>query len=325
MQKYKGIKASILAVTVLSFFILLIGVACRDQVTVIQTRNDTGFAEVRNVTETEMVQEDAPAGVRKEYTFLLDTDISYDMSLAFYTVHQYVTVWINGEMVYSLQPSQEHHISKTLGSNWVLIPLDSRDGGKEVRVEITPVYQSFKNREVTFLVGSPLAIYRNRLSRDLPQILLGIIAILMGIIFSGVAGYNLIRRHPGKRLAMLGLFSAMLGFWKLNDTRFTPFIDDGQPVLSYYIAITMLILVVLPLLQWVKGDFSEKGRRLISVYETDFAVACQILCFLQWMNVRDLRELIPVIHVMLGIGAAMLIGLVAVEWRQKESRERIFV
>ena len=323
MRNYKRIKDSIFVVTILSFLCLLIGIACRDQVTEIQTRTDSGFTEVKNVTETEKVQEDAPAGVRKVYTFLLDTDIPYDTSLAFYTVHQYVTVRINGEMVYSLQPSQGRHISRTVGSNWVMIPLYAEDGGKEVKVEISPVYQSFQNREVAFLVGSPLAIYRNRLARDLPQILLGSIAILMGITFLGVAGYSLLRKHPGKKLAMLGLVSVMLGLWKLCDTRFTPFMDAGQPVLFYYIAIMMLMLVMLPLLQWMKDDFTEKGRRLISGYETGIAVVWLVQFAFQWMKICDLRELMPVTHIMMGIGAVILVCLVAVEWKHKEGRKRV--
>lgn len=322
MSTFNKIKVSIFVVTFLSFFSLLISIGFRDQVTAVRTRSETGFTEVKNVTETEKVQRDAPAGIRKEYTFRLDADIDHDTSLAFYTVHQYVTVWLDGENIYSLQPSEGTRISKTVGSNWVMIPLDFKDGGKEVRVEITPVYTSFKNREVTFLVGSPLAIYRNRLTRNLPQILLGSVAILMGLTFLGVAGYSLIRKRPGKRLAMLGLFSVMLGFWRLNDTRFTPFMDAGQPVLFYYIAITMPMLGMLPLLQWMKSDFSEKGRKIISGYEIGIAIVCLIQFLLQWMGVCDLRESMPVTHIMMGIGAVILAGLVVSERKQKEHREK---
>ena len=69
MSTFNKIKVSIFVVTFLSFFSLLISIGFRDQVTAVRTRSETGFTEVKNVTETEKVQIDAPAGIRKEYTF----------------------------------------------------------------------------------------------------------------------------------------------------------------------------------------------------------------------------------------------------------------
>lgn len=105
-----------------------------------------------------------------------------------------------------------------------MIPLYREDAGKEIRVEITPVYESFRDREVVFLIGSQLAIYTDRLYRDLPQLVLGIMAVFAGVVFVCVAVHNLIRKHRGQSLAALGMFSVMLGFWRLTDTRFTLFI-----------------------------------------------------------------------------------------------------
>lgn len=304
------------ALAVIALVILLVTVSQTEDRTVTGTRSSSGFAAVEDVTETELTQEDAPIGVKKEYTFTLGDAIAHDTSLAFYTVHQYVTVYLDGEEIYSLKPAGSHRFTKTVGSNWVMIPLYAADSGKEVKVEITPVYESFRNREVTFLIGSPLAIYRNRLAKDLPQIILGSIAILMGLTFVCVAFYSFIKKRPGKRLAILGIFSVMLGLWRLTDTRFTPFMDGGKPVLFYYIAVTMPMLGMLPLVQWTKDDFSEKGRRVISGYETGIAMLCLLQFILQWMGIYDLRESMTATHVSMGTGAAILVGL-AVKERKK--------
>ena len=254
--------------------------------------------------------------MQKEYTFTLGDTIAPDTSLAFYTVHQYVTVYLDGEELYSLKPAGSHRFTKTVGSNWVMIPLYAADAGKKVKVDITPVYESFRNREVTFLIGSPLAIYRNRLAKDLPQIILGSIAILMGLTFVCVACYSFIKKRPGKRLAILGLFSVMLGLWRLMDTRFTPFMDNGQPVFFYYIAVTMPMLGMLPLVQWTKDSFSEKGCRVISGYEAGVAMLCLLQFVLQWLGIYDLRESMTATHISMGMGAAILVGL-AVKERKK--------
>lgn len=62
-----------------------------------------------------------------------------------------------------------------------MIPLYREDAGREVRVEITPVYENFRDRQIDFLIGSQLAIYRERLGKDLPQLILGMMAVFVGI------------------------------------------------------------------------------------------------------------------------------------------------
>ena len=242
---------------------ILLGFLCvTDNVEVSRSRKDAGYFQVEDVSCIEQKDDEAPIGIRKDYTFGLGESFGSDTCLAFYTVHQYVDVYLDGEKIYSLKPSGQNRISKTVGSNWVMIPLYREDAGKEIRVEITPVYESFCDREVVFLIGSQLAIYTDRLYRDLPQLVLGIMAVFAGVVFVCVAGHNLIRKHRGKSLAALGMFSVMLGFWRLTDTRFTPFIFPYRPVLLFYVSVTMLMLGMVPLIKWMEERFNKVSRRI---------------------------------------------------------------
>lgn len=321
MLKCRQIKKYVIFLAVASLFLLFVKIAVSDKVAVVQTRRNSEITTIEAEEVSELVQEDAPIGMKTVYTFTLEDVIPNDRTLAFYTVHQYVTVYLDGEKVYSLQPAGENRLTKTVGSNWVMIPLYAEDGGKKVQVEITPAYKSFKNREITFLLGSSLAIYKDRLTRDLPQILLGSVAILMGFVFLGAAGYNLLKRRAGKRLAALGMFSVMVGLWKLNDTRFTPFMDGGKPVLLYYIAIAMPMFGMLPLVQWTKKSFSEKGQRVLEYYEIATVLLWLFQFFLQWMRICDLRESMTATHVSIGTGAVILAILVLKEHREKTYKE----
>ena len=324
MSDKKMVKVSSIAlssIAILALVILLVTISRTEDVSITGTRSTSGFAAIDDVTETEITREDAPIGIQKEYTFTLGGAIRHDTSLAFYIVHQYVTVYLDGKEIYSLKPSGSHRFTKTVGSNWVMIPLYATDSGKEVKVDITPVYKSFRDRKVTFIIGSPLAIYRSRLAKDLPQIILGGIAILMGVVFVCVAVYSFIKKRPGKRIAVLGIFSVMLGLWRLTDTRFTPFMDNEQPVLIYYITITMPMLGMLPLMQWTKDSFSEMGRKVISGYEVGIAILCLLQFFLQWFGIYDIRETIQATHVSMGTGAAILVGL-AVKERKKNDGDK---
>lgn len=302
---------SIIAGVVLILFLGWLYVT--DNVEVRQSRNDSGFTAVKDYTCVEIEDDEAPIGVKKEYTFTLNETLDGDSHLAFYTVHQYVNVWLDGQNIYSLKPSGTKRISKTVGSNWVMIPLYREDARKEIRVEITPVYESFRDREVEFLIGSSLAIYTNRLSKDLPQLILGIMAVFVGLVFGCVAAYNLIKKRRGKDLASLGIFSVMLGLWRLTDTRFTPFIFPEKPVFLFCVSVTMLMLGMIPVVRWIEGYSYKESRRVLDVYCIFAALVCLVQLLLQFLGILDLRETLLVTHIMIAVGIAVVIGSVIYE------------
>ena len=59
-----------------------------------QSRTDEGFWTVRDLVCCEVADADVPIGVIKQYTFTINEGLEKDTCLAFYTVHQYVEVYI---------------------------------------------------------------------------------------------------------------------------------------------------------------------------------------------------------------------------------------
>ena len=304
---------------------ILIYLCVMDNTKVWQNRTAPGFIRVEDYACREVESVEAPIGVIKEYTFTMGDMPSPDTYLAFYTVHQYVDVYVDDQPVYNLKPSEGNHLIKTVGSNWTMIPMYAEDVGKTVRVDITPVYESFRNREVELLLGSRLAIYTNRLYQDLPQLMLSIMAIFTGAVFLSIAGYNLFKRQRGEGLAALGLFSVMMGFWRLTDTRFTPFIFPGKPVLLFYISITMLMLGMVPIIKVVEGRVNRVSRRILEGYCRVALGICLVQLLLQIFGGLDLRENLLVTHIVIIVGVCIIVGNVIFD-RIKypdESRKRV--
>lgn len=311
-------KLSILLLVIagLSLMVLL-GLLCvTENVEIQQSRTDSGFVTVTDFSCKEIYDANAPIGVRQEYTFRISETLQNDTHLAFYTVHQYVNVYLDGQSLYSLKPSQKNWLSKTVGSNWVMIPLYREDAGKEICVDITPVYESFRDREVEFLIGSQLAIYIDRLSKDLPQLLLGIMAVFVGGVFICIGGYSLIKKHHGKSLTALGMFSVMMGLWRLNDTRFSPFIMQDKPVLLFYISVAMLMLSIVQLVRWTEERFHKTSHRILDMYCIGAALICLVQVLLQFLGVLDLRDTLFITHIVIAVGTLILIGNVIYEWKK---------
>ena len=272
-----------------------------------QSRTDDGFAAANNYVCREVENEDAPIGIIKEYTFTLDEDFERDTYLSFYTVHQYVEVYIDGQLVYSMKPSGKLFI-KTIGSNWTMIPLYREDAGKEIRVNIITVYESFRDREVEFLVGSKFSICADRLRQDWPQILLSVMAIFIGIVFICIAGYKLLNKRSDGALAALGTFSVMMGLWRLTDTRFTPFLVPEKPILMFYTSMAMLMIGMVPLIKSMEKHFNKVSRRILDWYCIAAASVCIVQLLFQIFGGVDMRENIYITHLMIAAGSIVLVG-----------------
>ena len=272
-----------------------------------QSRTDDGFAAANNYVCREVENEDAPIGIIKEYTFTLDEDFERDTYLSFYTVHQYVEVYIDGQLVYSMKPSGEL-FTRTIGGNWSMIPLYREDAGKEIRVNIIPVYESFRDREVQFLVGSRLSVFLDRLHQDWPQLLLSVMAIFIGIVFICIAGYKLLNKRSDGALAALGTFSVMMGLWRLTDTRFTPFLVPEKPILMFYTSMAMLMIGMVPLIKSMEKHFNKVSRRILDWYCIAAASVCIVQLLFQIFGGVDMRENIYITHLMIAAGSIVLVG-----------------
>lgn len=303
-------KASVFLSAIAGIFLIafLIHIYADVNVEVYQSRNNNTFTNVSDYTCEEIQCDDAPIGIKKVYTFSLDNALENDTNLAFYTVHQYAEVFMEDELIYSLKPSRENSTIKTVGCNWTMVPVYREDAGKKIRVEITPVYESFRNREVVFLTGSALSIFAGRLMRDMPQLLLSIAALLVGFVFICIAVYCMFRKQYSKRLAALGIFSVMMGLWRLTDTRFTPFMFPDKPVLMFYISVGMLMLGVVSIIKSSKDELNGRSQCILDIISILASMVCILQLLLQISGIADIRENLFITHTVIIISSIVIIG-----------------
>lgn len=304
----------------LMIFLALLNMS--DHVEIIQSRKDPGYSGIREISCREVRDDSAPAGVKKEYEFSLSDTLENDTYLAFYTVHQYVRVYLEGEQIYCLQP--QNSISKTVGSNWVMIPLYREDEGKHMQVEIIPAYESFRNREVQFLTGSQLAVYKACLYGDLPQIILGIVAVFAGLVFIFLAVYIAIKKKRRTEVIWLGMEAFLLGVWRLTDTKFISFLFPEKSIFLFYLSISMLMLLVIPLLKWIETYLSDACCRILDGYCIVTAALGLMELGLQFCGIFDLREVLLVIHLEIACGIGTALGCIVYEKIHKIYRPTVF-
>ncbi len=261
------------------------------------------FMPVADVTDyyTETVPDiEAPIGLRHTYSWQLPDKLPNDASLAFYLVHQYADVYLNGECVYSLSLDASGKIGTSPASNWITIPLSYDDAGKNVKIVITPVYSSASQLVPEFMVGSFYNIYMSLVSADLAKIILSGMCVLIGLVlFIFGISTNFIKKLSTRDLIFLGLFSMLLGIWKLTDTRISSFWFKNASFALGYITIAVLFLFIAVLFYYIdaKSPSSFKKPYRIADILASGVVLTVFIC--QICGFADLRENLAVAHIMI--------------------------
>lgn len=301
---------------ILLLLTLLLPVLSSQSIKVQQSQICTDAVLIENARYQELSAPNAPVGTIDVYTFTADSPLPHDAHLAFYSVHQLAEVAIDGKVVYRHVPKNNQTAIKTVGCNWVLVPLEMRNSGKEIQVTLAPVYELFRGHEMEFYVGSAMSIYENSMHQDILVILLCITIILIGIVFIIFAAYSNRRYNTGISLLLLGLSAVMLGLWKLLDTEFAAFLMPNHPLFWYYLSLTMLMLCTLPLYQTIARRFPYINANIMNTYLYCFLLCNLVQLLLQVLGIYDLRETLFATHTFILIGASIVVGSVILHFGQ---------
>ena len=267
----------------------------------------------------------APAGIRKEYVFKLTGEETEANYLAFYLVHHYAQVDIDGKMLYSLMPQDDKKVTKTVGCNWVMIPLCPEDAGKEIKVTVTPVYESVANRNVEFLTGSGYSVFISRIKDDALDIVLSTLSIIAGVVFLSIALFCLIQKKSVSPLLYLGTFSICIGLWKILDIRSMPLLFPWNPLLESQISLSALSLSVVSFAAFIRKQFSEKKFPLMEIAYALSAITATLQILLQVTGLADLRETLWASHILIILTVIAVLRLIITEWRAGHTDRRIVI
>lgn len=306
----------IFLVTALLFVLFAMYMLSFARTEVYQARNDRGYEIVRDYTESLQPDDQAPAGINRVFRWKLEPHYDGD-SITFYVIHHYVKVYLDGDLVYSLQPDGANRIGKSTSSNWISVPIYPEDLGKEVVVVATPVYKSVINGEIEFLVGSRFGVFSECLLNDADVLIVSIICILVGLFIISMQGYQLVRKKTASReMFYLSNLSILLGIWRLTDTRLIAFLLPERAMALGYITIGALLLSPIPLLLFLKERLADYDSAPLLHGAMVLSGIALVILLLQVLGIADFKEMLTVCHIMLAGTAAMLAAIAVAYWLQ---------
>ena len=310
-QITRKLAATFFALTVVLFAVFFLYMGINENVTVFSPRFSPYYGTIINLTPETVRDDAAPMGTRTVYSWLMDAHCETGDYLCFYVSNHHVNVSVDGEQIYSLHSSGENpgkNVGKSISSNWCIIPLEPEDAGKQFTVTLTPLIGELLPRNVEFLVGSNYNIILAQLREDAPQLLLAVMCIALGLIifliqcylqiFSGTAQWDML---------FLGVFSMILGVWRITDIRSAPLIFSGNPKVLGYISISMVFLSSPALIMFISNQFHV--RHSGKIYFLTIALSGVGLFVLgrQIFGQTDMGESRILSHIAMFIGMVMVV------------------
>ncbi len=270
----------------------------------VEIKQDRVYQEIEYLDDLQpetIADPDAPLGEKRIYTIPLEDNLQDAASFAMYAIHSLVKVYIDDQLCYELNISDQNKFLKSPGSTWVVVPIKMADHGKNLRVEVTPVYKSRLGKRDLIMIGARLQIYKKQLHADLPQMLMCMFAIICGAVMVIFAIRSYFKGEGDTANGYLGMFAITLSVWKIMDTRFAPMFYAGNPLLLSTISLSMLSLCSFPLLNFMRKQVRLKHFPIIEVSSVIANVTAAVVLFLQLWGIADYRESLPIIHVGMGI------------------------
>lgn len=301
MSRFVKISYTVCCVVIVIMYLVMQGTFRLD---ICQREQQNGYGGVQDCTVEILQDGTAEMGQRIRCSFVPLQEAYVGQSLAFASYHQNVVVRIDGENVYSMKPDRRNAFGRTPGCTWNFITIKAEDLGKLVEVEVEPVYKGAVDMVPELLLGSKYDICRDKIFHDLPALILGAVAVLLGLAFVAYILCNWMNTEVDKSLMMLGLFSIQVGLWKISDVDALHILFPNQIVLSYVPYFTLMV-VVIPFSFFIKSLHcsGEKRGWYIPCFFSLGSAALQIV--LQLLGIADLREMLWLTHLSLAILCAV--------------------
>ncbi len=301
------------------FLLFFIYMGMSENISVQKVRESRTYHRMDYYSVKEIEDSSAPIGIRREYSWIMDDITTSDTTFAFYLVHHYAEVYFDDELMYRLMPKETNKIGKSISSNWITIPVYPEDSGRQVRVIVTPVYESVRNREIEFEIGSLHNLYSTQLKKDLPQLILSGICIIFGVLIMLLQfAYIVHKKTKSWKMFYWGNFLLLLGIWRITDTRFSPWIFPDNTMLLGYLSIGAMLLAGIPFMLFLKESFS--GRRTTPILIDSLTISGVALALLlcQIFGIADFRELIIFNHIVIAAMIVLLIVILILENLRKK-------
>lgn len=312
MKKWKERSANIMLGAFLGIVILLMLLAT------ICNHSKVSYDHLQEV-EPDSVEKLADGGSVVELT--IDESLKKRTTVAFFTSHQYVDVYVEGRDVYSLKETAGRW-GHTTGNVWnfVLLPVNTT----HLTVKLSPCYPETANAFLTYYVGNGREIYTGLMRQSLPTFIISFIILIVGIYM--LVYWWLVRKSGDidATLLYLGIFSVLLGTWTANETDVAALVLVNRYACTFG-AFVLLMAMPIPFILFVRCFLDLGDKKIWRVFCDLSMVMCVISCVLHFTEIWEFRQSLILTHIVIVGVLIYLAGAIIIKIVKKQVNRRLRV
>lgn len=277
-----------------------------------QTKNNYEILTSYNV-ETQLDQT-APTGLRKIYSFTLSGIKKSYCELVFYCIHQNAEVYLDDTCIYNMKILGNGISGRSTGYFWNTLSFSEEDNGKKVSIIITPIYSSSNDITPVLYFGNRYAIAKDIIMSSLLNLLFSVIVIVLGLVYIFFVLFNNRKTNIESNLSMLGFFAIQLGLWRISESEAINFLFAGHPAFSQITFVTLMFMGISMIL-YIKELYSTREKWIWYVPCVLGFANIILTLLLQFAGIMDMRQMLPFTHAVIGISIVITVAMTVYEVR----------
>ena len=257
----------------------------------------------------------------REYYFDSNQMQSEFSELTFFSVHQCVEVYADGEQIYSLEKSSTV-FGRTPGTGWNTIQL--QEGVKSFSVRIEAVYPAVRDHVTRFYQENDGQMVYQTMRGSVPEIMVSTVDGAIGIML--LIYYAIARRKVkmGPGILYFGIFTLMMGMWSMNEAELVAYMVKSRTAASYT-GYMMIMLMIAPFAAFLQ-EFSEVEEKYISNIICICSFANVVVCtVLHMTGICEFKNTVFCTHFLMACDLLYLLYVILQRYRARGMDRRVRV
>lgn len=254
----------------------------------------------------------------QQYIFKCPSE-NMDYTFLFYTNHQEVCVYADGELIYRREKA-DTLFGHTSGAVWNMMEFSSNT--EEIVITIKAIYPSGKNDQHTFYKGNGIEILRQLIRESAfamgVSLLLVIIGACMIIYWLLVCG----RTKVALELLYIGISAVLIGTWSFTEEKPVMILFDNR-IFASYITYVLLMLIGVTFMLFIKHYIVREGRYFHKLLAAFAMGGISLMMILQWLDIADFKETVLIVHIVLVCDLVYFLMGILNKMRKRSLRKNI--
>ncbi|BAK98201.1 hypothetical protein OBV_10030 [Oscillibacter valericigenes Sjm18-20] len=248
----------------------------------------------------------ARAGDCVVYTTVLEKQPTFCNFLMFHSSHQYVRVYLDGELLMSYGRAQKTSVPMSPGSPWQSVRLPSEWVGKELSIELAGYYDNYAGELLSVSIGTKAGLLFSIVKNALPVLIPTFPTLLYGLVMLAVS--FCFHEQAGRRMRYLGLFTTTTAVWILLEAHITQLFSGNILLNMNLIFILFSLVPVFAVCYLLTYPEFEKSRYIRFVLAASF-VNSILIHALRFLGLVDYLKSVQSVHLMLLLTMCGILGV----------------